>query len=282
MKVPDPVGNRLPTFTRGVPRGYSGDGVLQPRLGVVLSAGGLRGAAHLGVLRRLIAARIPIDVLVGTSSGAVVGAYYAAVGMSIDEIIDDAPRLRLRHLLLHSLTLRVPSRIVPWMHPRCGIVPARLNALNQARFDALHHGVRGFGVVCHDLTTRRPWYFSTAESHGAPLAGVVKASAAVPIIFPPRRQQVKGQELRLVDGGFSDGVPIEFPRQPGLGATHVLVSDCRRSGPPVMSGDNLICVRPELKGIGALRSVSFSLQDAVKAGEASVTDDVLARLRRWL
>ncbi len=254
----------------------------QPRLGLVLSAGGLRGAAHLGVLRRLIAAEVPIDVLVGTSAGAVVGAYYAAVGMSIDEIIADAPRLRLRHLLMHSLTHRVPSRFHRWVDLRCGIVPARLAALGRGQFDALHHGVRAFGVVCHDLTTRQPWYFSTAESHGAPLAGVVKASAAVPPIFPPRSQWVNGQHLRLVDGGYSDGVPYEFPQQPGLDATHVLVSDCRRNGKPVPVRDNLICVRPPLQGWGAVRSVSFTLEDAVRAGEAAITEEVIAQIRRWL
>jgi NTE family protein len=161
----------------------------------VLSAGGLRGAAHLGVLRRLITARVPIDVIVGTSAGAVVGAYYAAVGMSIDEIIADAPRLRPRHLLMHGLTLRVPRAMKPWLRPFCGIVPARLDALERARFDRLHHGVSAFGVVCHDLTARKPWYFSTAESHGASLAGVVKASAAVPPVFPARSTRLNGCDV---------------------------------------------------------------------------------------
>jgi NTE family protein len=251
-------------------------------LGVVLSAGGLRGAAHLGVLRRLIAARVPIDVLVGTSAGAVVGAYYAAVGMSIDEIIADAPRLRPRHLLMHALTLRVPRAVKPWLRPLCGIVPARLDALERARFDRLHHGVSGFGVVCHDLGARKPWYFSTAESHGVALAGVVKASAAVPPVFPARSQRIEGRDVQLTDGGFSDGVPVDFPRHAGLDATHVLVSDCRRSGAPVAEHDALICVRPALSGAGTGSPRSFSLVDAVQAGEEAVTDAVLDRLRTWL
>jgi predicted acylesterase/phospholipase RssA len=251
-------------------------------LGVVLSAGGLRGAAHLGVLRRLIHARLPIDVMVGVSAGAIVGAFYAAVGMSIDEIIADAPRMRLRHLLLHGLSFRVPERMTPWIRSRTGILPARLAALERARFDTLHHGITGFGVVCHDTKTRAPWYFSTVESHGVTVAAAVKASAAVPIVFPPRSQRVSGRELRLVDGGFSDGVPIDFARHTGLGATHLLVSDCRRSGPAVPADDRIICLRPVLRGIGAVRSVSFSLDQAVAAGEAAVTDSVIARVRAWL
>ena len=254
----------------------------RPRLGLVLSAGGLRGAGHLGVLRRLIAARIPIDVMVGVSAGAVVGAYYAVVGLSIDEIIADAPRMRLRHLLLHGLSLRMPPRLAPWIRSHTGILPARLAALERAGFDTLHHGIRGFGVVCHDTRTRTPWYFSTAESHGVTVAAAVKASAAVPIVFPPRSQWVNGRELRLVDGGFSDGVPIAFARSAALGATHLVVSDCRRAGPPVPADDRIICLRPELRGLGALRSVSFSLDQAVAAGESAVTDATIARLRAWL
>ena len=51
------------------------------RIGIVLSAGGLRGAAHVGVLRQLVRHGIPIDAIVGVSAGAVVGAYDAAVGL---------------------------------------------------------------------------------------------------------------------------------------------------------------------------------------------------------
>jgi predicted acylesterase/phospholipase RssA len=108
--------------------------VSRPRLGVVLSAGGLRGAAHLGVLRRLIAAKIPIDVIVGVSAGAIVGAYYAAVGMSIDEIIADAPRMRLRHILLHGSSFRVPQRLDTLDAITHRHSPARLAALERAGF----------------------------------------------------------------------------------------------------------------------------------------------------
>jgi NTE family protein len=256
--------------------------VSRPRLGVVLSAGGLRGAAHLGVLRRLIAANVPIDVIVGSSAGAIVGAFYAVVGMSIDEIIADAPQLRLRHLLMHGLSFRVPPRVTRWLRSHTGILPARLAALEAAGFDTLHHGVTGFGVVCHDVRTRTPWYFSTAESYGVTVAAVVKASAAVPLVFPPRQEWVGGRELRLVDGGFSDGVPVDFPRRAGLDATHVLVSDCRFAGAAISTGDRLICLRPSLRGIGAITAVSFDLVGAVRAGEDAVTDAVIDRVRAWL
>ena len=74
----------------------------RPRIGLVLSAGGLRGAAHLGVMRKLLAHDIPLDIIVGTSVGAVVAAYYAAVGLTIDELIHDVRGFKGRHLVART------------------------------------------------------------------------------------------------------------------------------------------------------------------------------------
>src|SRR5579871_4910570 len=62
-----------------------GDTAKRPRIGLVLSGGGARGAAHIGVLKMLDKLHVPIDVIAGTSMGAVVGGLYAS-GMSGDEI----------------------------------------------------------------------------------------------------------------------------------------------------------------------------------------------------
>jgi NTE family protein len=50
----------------------------RPRIGLVLSGGGARGAAHVGVLKVLEEMRVPIDAIAGTSMGAVVGGLYAS------------------------------------------------------------------------------------------------------------------------------------------------------------------------------------------------------------
>ena len=57
----------------------------RPRIGLVLSGGGARGAAHVGVIRVLEELRVPVDAVAGTSMGAVVGGLYAA-GLSASEI----------------------------------------------------------------------------------------------------------------------------------------------------------------------------------------------------
>src|ERR1700681_1888037 len=57
----------------------------RPRVGLVLSGGGARGAAHVGVLKALESQHVPVDVIVGTSMGAVVGGLYAS-GLSAHEV----------------------------------------------------------------------------------------------------------------------------------------------------------------------------------------------------
>ena len=59
----------------------------RPKIGLVLSGGGARGAAHIGVLEVLEEMHVPIDCIVGTSMGAIVGGLYAS-GMSPAEIED--------------------------------------------------------------------------------------------------------------------------------------------------------------------------------------------------
>ena len=62
----------------------------RPRIGLVLGGGGAKGAAHVGVLDVLDELRIPVDCIVGTSMGALVGGTYAS-GLSADELEDRDP-----------------------------------------------------------------------------------------------------------------------------------------------------------------------------------------------
>src|SRR6266704_1957913 len=110
-------------------------------IGVVLSAGGLRGAAHLGVLRRLVRHHIPLEVMVGVSAGAIIASFYAAVGLSVHEMIEQAPTFRGRHIVMHGLTLRSPASLKPFLRRFCGIIPQRLEQLEAASFTRLHYGV---------------------------------------------------------------------------------------------------------------------------------------------
>jgi len=174
------------------------------RIGIVLSAGGLRGAAHLGVLRRIVRHQIPVEVMVGVSAGAIIAAYYSAVGLSVNEMIEQAPAFRGRHILMHGLTLRSHPWLKPYLRRFCGIIPQRLEQLETASFTRLHHGINRLGIVCHDIDRNQPRYFSTIASCGVRLADVARASAAVPGVLPAKTMMIGTDVVRLADGGISD------------------------------------------------------------------------------
>src|SRR5262245_6120136 len=251
------------------------------RIGLVLSAGGLRGAGHVGVLRQLVRHNIPIHAIVGASAGAVIAAYYAAVGLDIDELMTDAEAFRGRHLLMYGLNVQLQFRFEPRLARWCGVIPRRLRQLEAASFDRLHHGVQRLAIVCHDLSARRPCYFCTGFEHGATLHEAVRASASIPRLFPGISVRYQDEELRLTDGGVSDPVPLAFARGPAIGATHVIVSDCRWIGGVRDTDPNTVWIRPRMAHTGTLWSPRHGLLAAVRNGERAVTDDVMARIRGW-
>jgi predicted acylesterase/phospholipase RssA len=272
----------LPQSLAGISRSHQPDADSTVRVAVVLSGGGLRGAGHIGVLQQLVAHDIPIDIIVGSSAGAVVAAYYAAVGLTLDELISDAKEFRGRHLLAHSLNVRLGQRLDRVLRRASGLIPTRLEQLESATFDRLHHGIRGMGVVCHELRSGGPRYFSTGLDRGVCVSDVVRASASIPYLFPSVPVEGDEERLLLTDGGISDCLPIAFARRPPLSATHVIVSDCRwlATGAPD-SSEQLIYVRPRLFTTGTLWAPSSTLLGAVRHGAAAVTDEMVDRARSW-
>jgi predicted acylesterase/phospholipase RssA len=253
------------------------------RIGVVLSGGGLRGAGHVGVLQQLVEHGVPIDVIVGSSAGAIVAAYYAAVGLTVDELIRDATTFRGRHLLAHSLNVRLQGRLANALIRLSGVIPRRLAQLEQATFERLHHGVRGIGIACHDVLSGEPRYFATGHHRGVRLGDVVRASASIPYLFPPIVVRCgDGTTLRLTDGGLSDCLPIAFAQRPPLGATHLIVSDCRLLAAQLIpSNDRMVYVRPRLPSTGTLSAPFSTLANAVREGRRAVTTEVLRTVRGW-
>jgi len=150
------------------------------RIGLVLSGGGLRGASDVGVLQQLVEHDIPIDVIVGSSAGAIITAYYAAVGLTLSELVRDAENFQGRHLLAHCLNVRLRGRMFRTLSKLNGLIPERLAQLDSATFDRLHHSVRGIGVACHDVVSGRPCYFATGADCGLRLSDAVRASASIP------------------------------------------------------------------------------------------------------
>ena len=272
----------LPQSLAGISRSDQCDAAATVRLAVVLSGGGLRGAGHIGVLQQLVAHDIPIDIIVGSSAGAIVAGFYAAVGLSFDELVRDAREFRGRHLLAHSLRVRLGHGLDRVLERASGLIPKRLEQLERATFDRLHHGVRKIGVVCHDLKSGGPRCFSTGCDWGVSVSDVVRASASIPYLFPSIPVQCGEERLLLTDGGISDCLPIAFARRPPLSATHLIVSDCRWLATEAPeSSEDLIYVRPRIFTTGTLWAPSSTLLAAVRHGAAAVTEEIVDRARSW-
>jgi predicted acylesterase/phospholipase RssA len=254
------------------------------RIGLVLSGGGLRGASHVGVLQQLVEHDVPINVIVGSSAGAVIAAYYAAVGLTLDELIEDARNFRGRHLLAHSLNVRLRGPLAGALTKLSGLIPERLAQLESATFDRLHHNVRGIGVACHDVASGRPRYFATGADRGVRLSDVVRASASIPLLLPPICVESPNDHttMLLTDGGVSDCLPVAFAKQPPLGATHLIVSDCRwLAGRRPPSSGRAVYVRPRLSSTGTLWAPASTLASAVREGRRAVTREALETIHGW-
>ncbi|MCI2956960.1 patatin-like phospholipase family protein [Agromyces atrinae] len=178
-------------------------GADDPRLALTLSGGGAFGAAHVGVLQVLEERGVRPGIVTGTSSGALVGAAYAAGldGEAIDEI---ARRFRW-------------TRIAKWTaKPRWGVLDTRVVTAALERLlgedPRIEDLPRVFGAVATDLRTRR-----AVTIHSGPLSLALRATIAVPGILPPVRI---GGRL-LADGGMVDNVPHAAARE--LGAERVIV-----------------------------------------------------------
>ncbi|MDH4347510.1 MAG: patatin-like phospholipase family protein [Gemmatimonadota bacterium] len=202
-------------------------------LALVLSGGGAKGMAHVGVLQVLDSLGIRPDLVVGTSMGAIVGALYAS-GLTADEILAGTSALDLdrRFNATDPKTPRAISEhrpILVWeagaSGPRSSEAYAREAATNSALSAALLRGnliARGdfdslpipFRAVATDLRTREEVVLSTGD-----LALAVRASMGVPIVFDPVR--IGGRDL--IDGGIAANVPVAAARR--AGAARVLVSD---------------------------------------------------------
>ena len=193
----------------------------------MLSGGGARGAAHIGVLEVLAQMHIPIDAIAGTSMGAVVGGLYAS-GMSPAEIEsvmdsvnwndafnDEPPRKDLSFrrkeersqfsvklpLGLRGRRLRLPEGLIEEetltrILRRLTLPVAEIN-----NFDDLP---TPFRAVATDITTGEPVVMRAGD-----LVTAMRASLSAPGVFTP----VERQGRLLVDGGISENLPIDVARE---------------------------------------------------------------------
>ena len=212
------------------------------------------------------------------------GTSYAAVGLTLSELVRDAENFQGRHLLAHCLNVRLRGRMFRTLSKLSGLIPERLAQLDSATFDRLHHSVRGIGVACHDVVSGRPCYFATGADCGLRLSDAVRASASIPFLFPPIpvKRPSDGTSLLLTDGGISDGLPVAFARRAPLAATHLIVSDCRWVAGYRPAGDGrTVYIRPKLPSTGTLWAPASTLVSAIGEGRRAVTGEALQTIHGW-
>ncbi len=177
-------------------------------LSLALGAGGVRGFAHIGVLEALAERGFSISEIVGSSAGAIIGAFYAAVGLSLPELRAFGLNLTSQHLLRWALLRRLPARVRQRYAHIAGIIPGHLDRLANTSGQALQHGVERLGIVCYDVKQREEVFFHNLQE-GFPLEEAARGSAAIPGFFPSRRCVIAGREYRLVDGGVINKLPVD-------------------------------------------------------------------------
>jgi NTE family protein len=210
---------------------------VRPRICLVLSGGGARGMAHIGVLKVLEELKIPIDCIAGTSMGAVVGGLYAS-GMtaaqidttmrSVDwqEAFRDAPPrrdlafrrkqddrnflVRLPLGLKHGKIL-LPKGFIQGQKLQETLRQLTLPFSNSTDFDLLP---TPFRAVATDLVTGNAVLMDKGD-----LSIAMRASISAPGVFAP----VETQGRLLVDGGLAENLPIDVAR--GMHADILIVSD---------------------------------------------------------
>ena len=222
----------------------------RPKICLVLSGGGARGAAHIGVLKVLEAYRVPVDCIAGTSMGALVGAGYAT-GMSVAEMEDIISQISTEALFKERLPREEqPMRVkrddyTNLFGPDIGVVDFKLQfpkglvsgvqletvlrkltkVKGYLHFDDLPIGFR---AIATDLVTGKEVVFDKGE-----LGNVMRASMSVPGVIAP----AEFDGMILVDGMLTSNLPVQVAR--AMGADILIAVNV---GTPLLKRDKLTSI----------------------------------------
>lgn len=272
----------------------------QAKTALVLSGGGAKGLAHIGLLRVLDSLDIRPDLVVGSSMGAIIGGMYASgyTGREIDSLARALPIAGLfrtyqpraprslgllqplvvleqgtGRFILQTATIREPE-----VNALVNSAMLRGNLAARGNFDSLPIPFR---AVATDLANRAPVVLASGD-----LAQAVRASLAIPLIFSP--ESLNGR--LLADGGLAANIPIAVARN--AGAERVIVSDAteqltdsldlysplavadrllgflfRQSTDSLNPGD--VLVRPAVKGFTSLNFSAARVDQLIRNGSAA-------------
>ncbi|MBN2088692.1 patatin-like phospholipase family protein, partial [candidate division KSB1 bacterium] len=202
----------------------------RPRIGLALSGGGARCIPQLGVIEVLKENKIPIDLIVGTSMGSVIGGLYAA-GYETDEILQ-----RLKNIDWQNIFFDRPTRQNLFL----GQKQTQSRYILQLRFSSfkpyIPSGIspgQTISLILSDLVMQAPYgSYSNFNELKIPfravatdlisgnrvllekgnLADALCASLAFPLLFAP----VVWDNMLLVDGGMINNIPVQEARELGM------------------------------------------------------------------
>lgn len=256
--------------------------VSRPRIGLVLSGGGARGVAHVGVLKVIEELRIPIDAVAGTSMGAVVGGLYAS-GLSASEIealllsvdwqdalSDQTPRRDLgfrrkqddnnflvRYALgIHSDGFKLPKGLIQGQKLSQVLRGAALPVAEINNFDRLPIPFR---AIATDLETGAPVIMASGD-----LVTAMRASMSVPGVFIPAEREGR----LLVDGGLVQNLPVDVARE--MNVDLLIVVDVTF---PVFTRDELTSPLKILQQASAIMMRSRTNEQRAKLSDKDIVID---------
>jgi len=209
----------------------------RPKIGLVLSGGGARGFAHIGVLKVLEENNVPIDYVVGTSMGSIVGGLYAigltpeeiehgVKGISWDKVFtdfanrdyksfrrkqDDYDFFNVQRVGITDDGLQIRPGLIEGQQVELALDRLAHPGFHINDYDKLRIPFR---AIATDIATGEPFIIKNGN-----LARAMRASMSIPGALPP----ITIDGTLLVDGGIANNVPIDIVR--GMGADIVIVVD---------------------------------------------------------
>lgn len=223
---------------------------MTPGIRVALSGSGFRLPAHLGSLQAIVDAGYQPIELAGTSGGSIVAALYAS-GMSLVQMhdlcmsLDWSPMMRFSVLdVLRHQALCSGDALLDYL----------MDATGGKTFAQLDGDI-DLKIVAADLLTEREFVFSRVSAPDVPIALAARASASIPLVFPP----VSSSGALLVDGGTCNNVP----------ASQLTTDDVPRVGIYLVSDDTPLKAG---KSYGVTTLVSRVLDLMLAANEQAHND----------
>ena len=160
-------------------------------IGIVLAGGGALGCAHLGVIKALQKANIPLDFIGGTSAGAAMGCAIAS-GLSVEEVLGQMEDMFVKAGAMRKITLPIHSLLDPTVFDQ--------QLKLRYGYDDITDQATNFFATSTNLST------NTLHTHrSGPRWEAIRASGSLPTILPPF---IDDQKNILVDGGVLNNSPV--------------------------------------------------------------------------